>query len=83
MCREIEKLVEKKSEIRYAEGEAKGRAEGKAEARVETHAEALRTVMSKMHLELDEAMDFLDIPKADRSALKSIVAAMMADGEEA
>ena len=70
-----------------AEGEAKGRAEGeakgRAEGRAEAHAKTLRTVMAKMHIELDEAMDFLNIPVADRATIKNVVNAMTADGEEA
>ena len=49
------------------EGIKKGREEGREEGRESTLASSIRSMMSKLKLSAEEAMDILDIPKNERS----------------
>jgi len=58
-----------------AEGEARGRAEGEARGeargRIEERIAAIKRIMKKLSMGRDEAMDFLEIPVAERGQILS------------
>ena len=49
-----------------AKGEAKGRVEGREEGRADEKLSNLKTIMRKMKLSAQKAMEFLDIPPEDQ-----------------
>ncbi len=61
MCRSVEKIA--KAE----------RAEGRAEEQ-RLHAESIRAIMSKLSLNAEEAMSFMNIPEADRETYRKLLA---------
>lgn len=65
MCREVEKLV-------MAERD-EGRAEGRAEGNIESSARAVRNVMAKMSLSVEEAMQFLELPDSEKDAVRKLI----------
>ncbi len=65
MCRSVEKIAK----TERAEGHAEGRAEEQR-----SHANSIRAAMIKMSYSVDEAMDFLDIPEADRETYRKLLA---------
>ena len=65
MCREAEKLV-------MAERD-EGRAEGRAEGNIESSARAVRNVMAKMSLSVEEAMQFLELPDSEKDAVRKLI----------
>lgn len=77
MCREVEKLVmaerAKSRAEGFAEGYAEGFAEGRAEVYIESSARAVRNVMAKMSLSVEEAMQFLDLPDSEKDAVRKLV----------
>ena len=61
-------LLESKLQGR-AEGRTEGRTEGRKEGRTENLIENLRSIMQKLNLSAEKAMDFLDVPKDKRTHL--------------
>ena len=59
----------------YKEGKNKGKIEGKDEGKTEErlhHLQSIQTLMNKLNLTLDNAMEFLEIPSENRVALKDL-----------
>ena len=69
MCREVEKLVMAERD----EGRVEGRAEGRAEGNIESSARAVRNVMAKMSLSVEEAMQFLELPDSEKDAVRKLI----------
>ena len=55
------------------EGKAEGRAEGRAEGKTEARLENIKSIMKKMNLTAQQAMDLLDIPKQSRSSILAML----------
>ena len=73
MCREVEKLVMAERDEGRAEGRVEGRAEGRAEGNIESSARAVRNVMAKMSLSVEEAMQFLELPDSEKDAVRILI----------
>ena len=56
-----------------AEGRVEGRAEGRAEGNIESSARAVRNVMAKMSLSVEEAMQFLELPDSEKDAVRKLI----------
>ena len=61
MCREVEKIA-------MAE-----RNEGRTEGYIESSARAVRNVMAKMSLSIEEAMQFLELPDSEKDAVRKLI----------
>ena len=62
MCKLIEDLTEELYKEELAEGRAKAKAEGRAEAEKNTLLDNIRSLMKKLNLTAQQAMDVLDVP---------------------
>ena len=61
MCREVEKIA-------MAE-----RNEGRTEGYIESSARAVRNVMAKISLSIEEAMQFLELPDSEKDAVRKLI----------
>lgn len=66
MCRELEKLC--------SDSKEEGRIEGRIEGRMEGVASSLRTIMAKLSLSADAAMNVLNIPENERTMYSDMLA---------
>ena len=69
MSNKIQNLLDESEE----KGRREGRQEGRREGRQETIIASIKNLMSNLKLTLEQAMDALDIPQADRATYAGLV----------
>ena len=73
MCREVEKLVMAERDEGRAKAVLRAVQKGRAEGNIESSARAVRNVMAKMSLSVEEAMQFLELPDSEKDAVRILI----------